>query len=219
MAEDYEIDSYAFVDPRNGYLDVQNVPDTIGSSDTDDGTWDLGDRYKEYVTTSRLFDGFYEDATGNLFLVFVNTSGDITAVASPNSAHSYPLRVEDIPAYTRTQIAVCFLTGTSIMTPEGERPVEELGPGDKVRTQDGRTVSVKWIGRQTVMTRFGPAERLMPVRFAAGSLGNGLPHTDLTVTADHGMLVEGVICHAGALVNGETIIQVPLAEMGDTYTV
>ena len=97
--------------------------------------------------------------------------------------------------------------------------MEELGPGDKVRTQDGRTVSVKWIGRQTVMTRFGPAERLMPVRFAAGSLGNGLPHTDLTVTADHGMLVEGVICHAGALVNGETIIQVPLEEMGDTYTV
>ena len=52
MAEDYEIDSYAFVDPRNGYLDVQNVPDTIGSSDTDDGTWDLGDRYKEYVRTN-----------------------------------------------------------------------------------------------------------------------------------------------------------------------
>ena len=69
------------------------------------------------------------------------------------------------------------------------------------------------------MTRFGPAERLMPVRFAAGSLGDGLPYTDLTVTADHGMLVGGVICHAGALVNGTTITRVPLAEMGETYTV
>ncbi|TBX27797.1 Hint domain-containing protein, partial [Nioella sediminis] len=78
---------------------------------------------------------------------------------------------------------------------------------------------VKWIGRQTVSTRFGPAERLMPVRFAAGSLGDGLPNTDLSVTADHGMLVDGVICHAGALVNGTTITRVPLAEMGETYTV
>jgi len=70
-----------------------------------------------------------------------------------------------------------------------------------------------------VSTRFGPADRLMPVRFAAGSLGDGVPHSDLTVTADHGMLVDGVICHAGALVNGATITRVPLVEMGETYTV
>ncbi|TBX22169.1 Hint domain-containing protein, partial [Nioella sediminis] len=51
------------------------------------------------------------------------------------------------------------------------------------------------------------------------ALGEGLPHSDLTVTADHGMIVDGVICHAGALVNGETITRVPLAEMGESYTV
>jgi hypothetical protein len=33
------------------------------------------------------------------------------------------------------------------------------------------------------------------------------------------MLVDGVICHAGALVNGTTITRVPLEEMGETYTV
>ncbi|MFV1877215.1 Hint domain-containing protein [Nioella sp.] len=95
----------------------------------------------------------------------------------------------------------------------------DLQIGDAILTDDGNTVPIKWIGRQTVMTRFGPAERLMPVRFDAGSLGQGLPHTDLTVTADHGMLVEDVICHAGALVNGTTITRVPLSEMGETYTV
>ena len=82
-----------------------------------------------------------------------------------------------------------------------------------------RHCPVKWIGRQTVSTLFGPAERLMPVRFEAGSLGDGLPNADLTVTADHGMLIDGVICHAGALVNGTSITRVPLAEMGKTYTV
>jgi len=97
--------------------------------------------------------------------------------------------------------------------------VQNLAIGDTVRTADGRDVPVKWVGQQTVMTCFGPAERLMPVRFAAGSLDDGLPQTDLTVTADHGMLVDGVICQAGALVNGTTITRVPLAEMGETFTV
>jgi hypothetical protein len=113
----------------------------------------------------------------------------------------------------------CFLAGTAIATPEGPVAVETLRIGDLVLTADGHRVPVKWIGRQTVSTRFGPAERLMPVRFAAGSLGEGLPHNDLTVTADHGMLVDGVICHAGALVNGTTITRVPLSEMGETYMV
>ncbi|MGI3186021.1 Hint domain-containing protein [Nioella aestuarii] len=114
---------------------------------------------------------------------------------------------------------MCFLAGTEITVPGGEVSVETLRIGDCIVTTDGRAVPVRWIGRQTVSTRFGPAERLMPVRFAAGSLGNGVPSADLTVTADHGVLVEGVICHAGALVNGETITRVPLAEIGATYTV
>ena len=56
--------------------------------------------------------------------------------------------------------------------------------------------------------------RLAPVRIAAGALGEGLPHSDLMVTADHAMLIEGVLCHAGALVNGTTISRVPHAELG-----
>ncbi|WP_083431385.1 Hint domain-containing protein [Nioella sediminis] len=113
----------------------------------------------------------------------------------------------------------CFVEGTLINSPGGERAVESIKIGDRVLSSDGSAVPVKWIGRQTVSTRFGPAERLMPVRFATGSLGNGLPHTDLMVTADHGMLVDGVVCHAGALVNDTTITRVPLSEMGETYTV
>ena len=124
-----------------------------------------------------------------------------------------------LPVYDRADFPACFLSGSCIATPTGGVAVEDLSIGDEVKTLEGRRVSVKWIGRQTISTLFGTAERLMPVRFAAGSLGDGLPHTDLTVTADHGMLVDGVICHAGALVNGTTITRVPLAEMGESYTV
>ena len=40
-----------------------------------------------------------------------------------------------------------------------------------------------------------------------------------TPVADHALLVEGVLCHAGALVNGTTITRVPLSEMGESYSV
>ena len=93
---------------------------------------------------------------------------------------------ETLPSITAETFTVCFFPGTLIATPSGERKVEELTSGDPVLTADSgaipavwlghnlaRAVPVKWIGRQTVSTLFGPAERLMPVRFAAGSLGGG----------------------------------------------
>lgn len=125
----------------------------------------------------------------------------------------------DFPDDVPTAFTVCFAHDTLIATPAGDVAVQTLTIGDEVLNSKGDRVAVKWMGQQTVMTRFGPAERLMPVRFTAGSLGPNMPHTDLTVTADHAMLVDGVLCHASALVNGSTITRVPLAEMGETYTV
>ncbi|WP_146343811.1 Hint domain-containing protein [Falsiphaeobacter marinintestinus] len=132
---------------------------------------------------------------------------------------SSDLTSPDFPDDVPTSFALCFAKGTLIATPRGTAAVETLASGDPILTQDGTQVTVKWVGRQTVATRFAPAERLMPVRFAAGSLGAGLPHADLTVTADHAMLIDGVLCNASALVNGTTITRVPLDEMGDTFTV
>lgn len=114
--------------------------------------------------------------------------------------------------------ANCFLTGTLIATPEGEICVEDLKPGDLILSTDGSTLPVRFLFRQTVSTRFDSAERLQPVRFTTGSLGDGLPHTDLTVTADHALLLDGVLCTAGSLVNGVTIKRVPLTEWDESFT-
>ena len=163
------------------------------------------------------------DATSNTVqLVGTTGSGDpVIWVVSQNSYYvlsNSAFITGNSLGFTQSTYTMCFAKGTLIATPKGEVAVETLQIGDPVVT-DGGVVPVKWIGRQTVSTRFAAAERLMPVRFSAGSLGDGLPHTDLTVTADHGMLVDGVICHAGALVNGTTITRVPLSEMGATFTV
>ena len=175
----------------------------------------------------------WPDGSGEKYPVVQSTgTGNYYMVGyTPDSLDSVSLedRTTIRNSITAETFTVCFFPGTLIATPSGERKVEELDIGDLVSVGDSgdvvgrkfvRAVSVKWIGRQTVSTLFGPADRLMPVRFAAGSLQGGLlPHSNLTITADHAMLVDGVLCEAGALVNGTTITRVPLSGFGESYTV
>jgi Hint domain len=118
-----------------------------------------------------------------------------------------------------TSVPLCFLPGTLIATPAGARPVEELAIGDLVLTAKGGVVPVKWIGQQTVHTIFGMAEGRRPVCISAGALGNNLPARDLKLTSDHALLIDGVLVHAGALVNGTTIRRMAFEELGQRFTV
>ncbi|MBS0643121.1 MAG: Hint domain-containing protein, partial [Proteobacteria bacterium] len=102
---------------------------------------------------------------------------------------------------------LCFLAGTLVMTPEGSRPVETLRRGDLVITAEGHAIPVRWLGRQTVSTRFGDPLRVMPIRIRAGALGDALPERDLWLSPDHAVLVDDILIHAGALVNGLSIMR------------
>ncbi|TNF23151.1 MAG: Hint domain-containing protein [Rhodobacteraceae bacterium] len=113
--------------------------------------------------------------------------------------------------------AFCFGKGTLIATPGGDVTVESLAIGDPILTSDGRSVPVKWIGLQTVhKLRAGP--RMEPVRFRAGAWGDGQPCSDLIVTADHGMVIDGFVINASALVNGSSIDWVPMDELDNRVT-
>ena len=95
--------------------------------------------------------------------------------------------------------------------------VEALQPGDPIITADGREVLVRWVGKQTVYPFFAK-ERAQPVCIRQGALGPGKPHTDLIVTADHGIDVDGFLVNASALVNGDSIYWVPMADLGKAIT-
>lgn len=115
-------------------------------------------------------------------------------------------------------VYVCFAAGTQIATPEGDQSVETLAIGDLVITADGRRTAVKWLGKQTVHKLFTPAERFVPVRVSAGALGDGLPHTDLVLTAGHALIIDDFAIDAGALVNGTTITYDPIESLPDRVT-
>ena len=101
----------------------------------------------------------------------------------------------------------CFLAGTRIATPSGERAVEVLSIGDLVLTADGRAVPVRWVGRSTVTRAAGDPLLNLPILVRAGALGEGLPARDLGLSGGHAVLVEGVLVNAAALVNGTTVVR------------
>ncbi|WP_417207822.1 Hint domain-containing protein [Antarctobacter sp.] len=151
---------------------------------------------------------FIQDEFGYLL---GSTEANLPYSEFPPSIDPSDVMDENMPA--------CFLAGTAIGTPDGRIAVEDLRIGSEILTSDGARVQVKWIGRHRVSTRFGPADRLMPVRIRAGALGAGCPERDLLLTADHALLIDSVLINAGALVNGDGISWVPLAELGEGYTV
>lgn len=218
MAQDYEIVStHVYAKPGGGSITSNDATNVIGSSDTDDGSWDVGDAYTD--GSNSTFVGHYTE-NGHLFLVFENPT--VYAIVSPTASSSdpgYPSDYVNDPApVSATSQATCFAEGTGIATPEGECAVEDLKIGDLVVTAAGASVPVRWIGRQTLhRVIMGP--RFQPVRFRVGALGNGLPTKELTVTADHGMVIDGLVINAAALINGTTIDWVPMAELPESFTV
>lgn len=143
-------------------------------------------------------------------LIVVPTGLSVSDFTFPN-----PL---DYAARETDPFTTCFAAGTQILTEEGEKAVETLEIGDSVVTAEGGAVPVKWIGRQTLAPFFA-RHRAQPVRIAAGALGDGLPNRDLTVTADHGMVLDGYVINASALVNGTSITYVPLDDLDMHVTV
>jgi hypothetical protein len=112
---------------------------------------------------------------------------------------------------------ICFLPGTQIATPAGEVAVEMLQRGDLVKSVDGRTVPVRWIGRQTVSMLFADPLRVLPICIKAGALAKNVPSRDLYVSPDHAILIDDILVHASALVNGTSIVRAPAPAQTFTY--
>ena len=165
---------------------------------------------------ANLYKAFFEawKAQGNTSLQGVYIwnwepdPGAVGAGSSPNwtpQGNTGALQTVDL-AYS--EATACYLAGTRVRTDRGEVAVESLRVGDLVVTADGSTLPVRWIGTRDFIIRLvNPHERgtVLPIRIAAGALGEACPVRDLYVSPEHRMCLDGVLIPAEKLLNGRTI--------------
>jgi hypothetical protein len=84
----------------------------------------------------------------------------------------------------------CFVQGTLIATPKGEKPIEYLKPGDLVLTRDNGVQDIRWIGSRHIgWQTLTSNPHLKPVVIRWGALDWGAPAHDLHVSPNHRILV------------------------------
>ncbi|KHQ53717.1 Hint domain-containing protein [Mameliella alba] len=180
----------------------------------------------EADTSFEIGDSVNAFSSGYTYVGTAVVNGKVWPVFNWDSDPTYDVVfMDEVPAgppatYTdngATFTGACFAPGTLIATPGGEVAVERLRSGDLVATDEGGATQVIWIG---VVTRLNAVagNALQAVCVRAGALGNGLPHSDLIVTADHGLIVDGLVVNAAALVNGDSIAFVPMSQLPERVT-
>jgi len=105
---------------------------------------------------------------------------------------------------------VCYLAGTMLLTPQGERAIETLEAGDQITIyKNGTTLTqtILRVGRAHAKNGSTGHADLdgVPVRVRAGALADGVPSRDLLVTPEHCMMLEGGFIPVRMLVNGMSI--------------
>ncbi len=174
--------------------------DTITFSDGDGNDtitgFDLADDDLNGATNDQFDVSGLTDAQGNpikAFDVTVTDDGSGNAVLNfPNGETITLLGIAPASLATTADLTAmgipCFASGTRIMTPSGERLVEDLCAGDLVTTLNIGPQPVLWHGERAL----GPQElrerpELKPVLIRDGALGN---RGDLLVSPQHAMALD-----------------------------
>src|SRR6516165_431351 len=101
----------------------------------------------------------------------------------------------------------CYLRGTAIRTPSGEREISELRIGDPVITYSGQPKPIKWMGRRRLQRDDDNwSAEMMPVKLMPSALDDDIPQRELLLSQYHAIYLDGQLIPAGSLVNGRTIV-------------
>lgn len=97
----------------------------------------------------------------------------------------------------------CFVAGTLIATPHGDKRVEELEPGDMVLTHDNGPQPLRWSGRRVVLAQ----DAFAPIRIAADTFGQ---HGELLLSPQHRVLIRDALAE---LLFGDTEVLVAAKDL------
>jgi hypothetical protein len=101
----------------------------------------------------------------------------------------------------------CFLPETRIKTTKGEFRIEELRIGHRVVTVSGEAEPIRFIGRRELSRESSQPWRIGegPVKISRFAI-DGKPNSDLYVSPEHAIYIDGVLIPARNLVDGVTIV-------------
>ncbi len=113
-----------------------------------------------------------------------------------------------ISSNNRAAGCACFLAGTMVSTPSGDRPVQELQIGDEILTLSGPK-PIKWIGYNKFTKDKGRAwpDMAMPIHVACFAIDDHSPRSDLYLSPMHCIFFSGVLIPVKYLINGTSIAQ------------
>ena len=134
---------------------------------------------------------------------------NFTAIATDVAGNVSP--ASDAYTIIEDPSAVCYVAGTRILTVTGEQRIETLAPGDLILAHTGDELTarpVRWLGRRRIdLTAHPRPETAAPIRIRRGAIANNTPHSDLLVSPDHAIFIDGKLICARQLINGTTIWQ------------
>ncbi|AXI47029.1 hypothetical protein C1J03_13975 [Sulfitobacter sp. SK012] len=220
----------AGTDVSNITVVIYNPSGTVRSTNVlvaSTGTVAGQDVYVIDTTTSATFNGL--NANGGAALVvdgtvtqFVSFNGPLTATSGPASGTTSTVvgttpsgasleSVDGGATYTvqttpTSGTVPCFLEGTMIRTPQGERRIEDLRAGDLIDTVDSGAQPLLWHGDFKISVKQAALAGTCPIIISKGAWGNGLPLRDLRLSPNHCVVVSGPAC---MLLFGEDDVLVP----------
>ncbi|MDE9450754.1 Hint domain-containing protein [Aliiroseovarius sp. Z3] len=171
-------------------LDFDTALDGSGPTITIDGGEDADDSDTDTLYLNHLVDDWND------------------VVFDPGNSENGTATLSDGTVLTFTNIEsviICFTTDTMILTDRGERPIQDLRPGDMVVTRDNGLQPIRWMGQKTV----SGMGKLAPIQIAQGLFGNDKP---LLVSPQHRMVYSG---HEAALLFAQREVMVPAKHLLD----
>ena len=197
--------------PAGGFLNIPNPNASAGILNNSGDAIYLVNAAGDYVIYS--YNGFNADPTDPSLTLNgsqignVNLGNDIdnfSIQSSPDGSMNFVNNQAPTPGATN----ICFLSGTGILTKTGYQNIETLRVGDLVKTASGKEMPIKWVGIQSVdISSNRNLLQSNPVVIKANALGECIPSSDLRVSPNHAIYVEGLLINGGALVNGVNIYQ------------
>ena len=156
----------------------------------------------ENGTTAQATLTVMQDVVGRTFVVpSLDPSLDAALQAGPIQSITLGCVAECDPTNNNLEVCrpdwtgvPCFVEGTRLLTPSGQRPIEKLAVGDLVETADHGAQVVRWHGVRTLdAVDLAANPNLRPIRISRGALGDRLPKRDLLVSPQHRMIVRSTV--------------------------